>query len=170
MYWRTFSTRCSHASPCVRPACPSPRWKWRRASWNIGSVRFADASRAASSASSGASSSSAYARKNVTVPKLELLPPDPITTIDPTLSQARRRSTTITLTPTRRRRRRKNSCGVLDAPYVRELLAVGTPDDRVLDFDVSVGVVHVDLIFDRGGTVGVSFALLEESKRLPEHR
>ena len=45
--------------------------------------------------------------KNVTVTKLELLPPGPIPTIDPTLSQARRRSTTITLTPTRRRRRRK---------------------------------------------------------------
>ena len=53
---------------------------------------------------------------------------------------------------------------------MRELLAVGAPDDRVLDFDVSVGVVYVDLIFDRGGTVGVSFAPLEESKRLPEHR
>ena len=61
IHWRTFSTRCSHASPCVRPACPSPRCRWRRASWNIGSVRFADASRAGSSASSGASSCSAYA-------------------------------------------------------------------------------------------------------------
>ena len=104
------------------------------------------------------------------MPKLELLPPDPIPTIDPTCKSGTPQINHNYIDTNKKTPQEKNLLRRLGRSFVRELLAVGAPDDRVLDFDVSVGVVHVDLIFDRGGTVGVSFALLEESKRLPEHR
>lgn len=104
------------------------------------------------------------------MPKPELLPPDPIPTIDPTCKSGTPQINHNYIDTNKKTPQEKKLLRRLGRSFVRELLAVGAPDDRVLDFDVSVGVVYVDLIFDRGGTVGVSFALLEESKRLPEHR
>ena len=153
MYWRTSSTR----------------WKWRRASWNIGSVRFARQPRRVVSVLGGQQLFGIRTKERNRA-KTRTPPTGPDTYNRPNIKSGTPQINHNYLDTNKKTPQEKKLLRRLGRSFVRELLAVGAPDDRVLDFDVSVGVVYVDLIFDRGGTVGVSFALLEESKRLPEHR